>query len=448
MRYYRSVVETIGNTPLIRLNKVTEGIRPLVLAKAECFNPGGSVKDRIGLGMIEDAERRGLLKPGGTIVEPTSGNTGVGLAIVAALKGYKTIFVMPDKMSAEKIRLLKAYGAEVIVTPTAVPRESPESYYSVAERLSREIPGAFQPNQYFNMKNPEAHYRTTGPEIWRDTAGRVTHFVAGMGTGGTISGVAKYLKEQNPNVEIIGIDPEGSIYSGDTPRPYKVEGIGEDFMPGTMDMGLVDRIVRVSDRDAFLMARRLAREEGLLVGGSSGAAVHGALKVATELSENDVMVVLLPDTGRNYLSKMFSDEWMRANGFIETPGAKARVAEVLKRKRSIPALLFVRTNDKVRDAIELMREYDISQMPVFKGDEMVGSVSESSLLAKVFMEPGLLDKEVSNVMEKSFLTVDENEALEKAYAMLASGEQAVIVTRAKKPIGIVTKIDLIEHLSS
>jgi cystathionine beta-synthase len=319
---YENVLETIGNTPLIRLNRIAKGIKPAILAKVEYFNPGGSVKDRIGIKMLLDAEEKGLIKKGGTIVEPTSGNTGVGLAIAAALKGYKMVFTMPDKMSREKELLLKAYGAEVIRTPTAVAPDDPKSYYKVAERIVKETPNAFSPNQYFNQNNPKAHFETTGPEIWRGSKGKLTHFVAGMGTGGTITGVAKYLKEKNPGVGIIGVDPEGSIYHHKFYKkrgkihPYKTEGIGEDFIPETIELGLIDEVVIVSDRDAFLTARRLAKEEGLLVGGSSGAAVFAALKTAKKLDRDKVIVVLLPDTGRNYLSTVFSDEWMEKNGFL------------------------------------------------------------------------------------------------------------------------------------
>ncbi len=323
MAYFENVLQKIGNTPLIRLSRLSFGLKPAILAKVESFNPGGSTKDRIGIQMILDAEEKGLLKPGGTIVEPTSGNTGVGLAMVASLRSYRVIFTMSEKMSREKEALLRAYGAEVIRTPSFVSHDDKRSCYHVAERLAAEIPGAFSPNQYYNSGNPQAHYLYTGPEIWRDTGGKISHLVAGMGTGGTITGIARYLKEKNRGIRIIGADPEGSLYThehrkaGWILRPYKTEGIGQDFLPGIMELGLVDEVVTVSDRDAFLTARRLAREEALLVGGSSGAAVFAALKAAQKLSEDDVLVVVLPDTGRNYLSTIFNDDWMKANGFLE-----------------------------------------------------------------------------------------------------------------------------------
>jgi cystathionine beta-synthase len=322
MEVHKTILDVVGNTPLVRLNKVSQDLEPTILAKLENLNPGGSVKDRIGIAMVEQAEQRGLLKPGGTIIEPTSGNTGVGLAIVASVKGYKMIFVMPDKMSEEKRSILRAYGAKVVVTPTNVPPESPEHYTKVAERLSRETPHAYMPNQYENQSNPDAHYRTTGPEIWRQTDGKVDVFVCGMGTGGTITGIGRFLKEKKKNLKVVGADPEGSIfysrYHGhkEEPHQYKVEGIGEDFMPGTMDMSIVDDVIQVSDRDAFRMARRLAREEGILVGGSGGTAVHATVKVAEHLPEDKTIVTLLPDTGRNYLSKLFSDKWMKEQGFL------------------------------------------------------------------------------------------------------------------------------------
>ena len=371
MEYVESILDLVGNTPLVRLHKVTEGLRPLILAKLEQLNPGGSVKDRIGLSMLEDAEGRGLLRPGGTIVEPTSGNTGHGLAMAAAIKGYKMIFVMPDKMSAEKISLLRAYGAEVVICPTNVERESPQSYYSVADRLTREVPGAFQPNQYFNPRNPEAHYRTTGPEIWRQTEGRITTFVAGVGTGGTITGVGKYLKEQNPAVRVIGADPEGSIYSGEI-APYKVEGVGEDFWPGTFDREIVDEFIQVTDRECFVAARKLARQEGILVGGSAGLALHAAIQVAVDSKPDDVIVVLLPDTGRNYLTKFFSDEWMRQNGYLQRL-VPARVREVIdSHTDGVPELVSVGAGKSVGEAIDLMQQYGISQLLVTENGSSAG----------------------------------------------------------------------------
>src|SRR5438876_3730878 len=367
MEVMDSFLDSTGDTPLVRLRRVTQGVLPTILAKLELLNPGGSVKDRIGLRMIETAERAGLLKPGGTIVEPTSGNTGHGLAIAAAIKGYKCIFVMPDKMSQEKVALLRAYGAEVVITPTAVPPESPESYYRVADRLTEEIPGAFQPNQYFNQGNPQAHYETTGPEIWEQTDGRIDVLVVGVGTGGTITGTARYLKEQKPSITVVGADPEGSLFSaqpGDEARPYLTEGIGEDFWPETFDPSLVDRWVRVSDRDSLLTARAITRQEGILVGGSSGTALFAALTVARELPESTTMVVILPDTGRNYLSKVYSDSWMLQYGFLDRPEA-IRVEEVLASKRGgIPPLVTVSARQKVRQAVDRLPEFDIPQAPV------------------------------------------------------------------------------------
>ncbi|MFN2569640.1 MAG: cystathionine beta-synthase, partial [Candidatus Dormibacteria bacterium] len=366
MDYHSSILDLVGDTPLVRLSKVTTGLRPILLAKLEHLNPGGSVKDRIGLAMIEDAESRGDLRRGGTVIEPTSGNTGHGLAIAAAIKGYRMVFVMPDKMSAEKVSLLKAYGAEVVVCPTNVERESPQSYYSVADRLTREIPGAYQPNQYFNPRNPEVHGATTGPEIWEQTEGRVDVFVAGIGTGGTISGVGRHLKAQKASVEVVGADPEGSIFSGPI-APYKVEGVGEDFWPGTFDRAVVDRIVRVTDREAFAAARRLAREEGILVGGSAGLALHAAMVVASERGPDDVIVVILADTGRNYLSKIFSDEWMRQNGYLDRLGP-ARVREVLAGHAAdgVPTLVTVEAGRSVGEAIDMLQRYGISQLPVLE----------------------------------------------------------------------------------
>ena len=452
MEYSDSILDLVGNTPLVRLRAVARGVGAAVLAKMEQLNPGGSVKDRIALGMIEEAERTGLIRPGGTIIEPTSGNTGHGLAMVAAIKGYKMIFVMPDKMSAEKISLLRAYGAEVVVCPTNVERESPQSYYSVADRLAREIPGAFQPNQYFNAKNPEAHHRTTGPEVWRQTDGRVTVFVAGVGTGGTITGTGRYLKEQNPEVQVVGADPEGSIYSG-TVAPYKIEGVGEDFWPGTFDPSVVDRIIQVTDREAFVAARRLAREEGILTGGSGGMALHAALVVAAETDPDGVIVVLLPDTGRNYLSKIFSDEWMRQNGFLDRLGP-ARVREVLTAHAAdgtLPQLVAVEAGRTVGDAIDLMQRYNISQLPVVEGDDeervVVGSLAERTLLDRVYRDPAVVTASVSAAMDPPFATVSADAPLDEAFAPLLGGAAAVTILDADRPVGVITRADLLEYVA-
>src|SRR5436190_1661020 len=375
MEVMDSFLDATGNTPLVRLRRVAHGVLPTILAKLEMLNPGGSVKDRIGLRMIEAAEQAGLLKPGGTIVEPTSGNTGHGLAIAAAIKGYKCIFVMPDKMSQEKVALLRAYGAEVVITPTAVAPESPESYYRVADRLTEEIPGAFQPNQYFNQGNPQAHYETTGPEIWRQTDGRIDALVVGVGTGGTVTGTARYLKEQKPELLVVGADPEGSLFSApeEPARPYLVEGIGEDFWPTTFDPEMVDRYVRVSDRDSFLTARAVTRQEGILVGGSGGTAVFAALTMAREVPPESLIVVILPDTGRNYLSKLYSDSWMLQYGFLERPEV-VRVEEVLIAKHGdVPPLVAIGAHDKVRQAIDKLQQFGISQAPVAR--ERSGEVS-------------------------------------------------------------------------
>lgn len=450
MEVHDSILQAIGNTPLVRLPRLTRGLRPTVVAKVESLNPGGSVKDRIGLHMIEAAEREGLLRPGGTIVEPTSGNTGAALAMVAAIKGYRMIFVMPDKMSPEKVALLRAYGADVVVCPTAVPRESPDSYYNVAERLSKEVPGAFQPNQYANRGNPDSHYASTGPEIWRQTDGQVDYFVAGMGTGGTISGVSRYLKEQKPTLVTVGADPIGSLYSGDTVLPYKVEGIGEDFFPETMDLTLVDRIVRVTDKESFLMARRMTREEGILVGGSGGAALHAALVVAAELDRDALMVVLMPDTGRNYLSKIYSEDWMRQNGFLEQFPAH-RVREVLRsRQEGLPQLVCVEAGERVGAAIDRMQEYGISQMPVAEGGDvttvrqLVGSIQERSLLDRVYHDPGLIESAVGAAMEAPFPVIEAAAEIDDAFDQLLGGAPALVVADGERPLGVVAKLDLLE----
>src|SRR5579872_2534633 len=426
---FPTILELVGATPIVRLDKLSPSGGAQILAKLEYLNPGGSVKDRIGLPMIEAAEREGKLRPGGTIVEPTSGNTGVGLAIAAAIKGYRCIFVMPDKMSAEKIALLKAYGAEVVITPTAVPPESPESYYRVADRLARETPGGFQPNQYYNDANPQSHYLTTGPEIWRQTDGTITHFVCGVGTGGTVSGTGRYLKEQNPEIVVVGADPEGSLLSGGEVKPYKIEGIGEDFWPGTFDKTIIDRWIRVNDRDSFRAARRVTREEGILVGGSGGSAMVAALEVAKDLDESALIVVLLPDSGRNYLSKLYSDQWMQDNGFLERLPA-ARVADLLRmRHGDIPEMVAVSAASRVGEAIDMLQEFGISQMPVARlngsengqaagrglarhVDDIVGSIQEKSLLAQVFRDPAMVENQVGEVMDKPLDRVDLNDSVE------------------------------------
>jgi cystathionine beta-synthase len=444
-------LDAMGDTPLVRLHGVTRGVRPTVLAKLEMLNPGGSVKDRIGIRMIERAEREGLLKPGGTIVEPTSGNTGHGLAIAAAIRGYKCIFVMPDKMSQEKIALLRAYGAEVVITPTAVAPESPESYYRVADRLAAEIPGAFQPNQYFNPENPRAHYEATGPEIWRQTEGELDVFVCGVGTGGTISGAGRYLKEQNPDILVVGADPEGSVYSGDEPRPYLVEGIGEDFWPGTFDPEVVDRYVRVSDRDSFLTARAVTRQEGILIGGSAGTAVFAALTVARELDESKTIVVLLPDTGRQYLSKIYSDSWMLQHGMLGRPEA-IRVEEVLATKgSSLPSLITVSAHAKVRQAVDELQRNSISQAPVVRDDgtdvaDFVGAIRDRELLERIFRDPDALQADVAEVMAGPLPMVGWDDPVESAFEELEHGP-AVLVAKEGSVLGVLTRSDLLDFLA-
>jgi len=446
------VLALVGNTPLVRLSRIGRGLKPAIVAKMEHLNPGGSVKDRIGPRMIEDAERRGLLKPGGTIVEPTSGNTGVGLALAAAIKGYRLVCTMADKQSQEKRDLLRAFGAEVVVCPTAVPPESPESYYKVAERIARETPGGFLPNQYYNAMNPEAHYLTTGPELWAQTEGKITHFVVGVGTGGTVSGAGKFLKEKNPRIQIIGADPEGSLYTGDI-HPYKVEGIGEDFYPGTFDAGLVDRWMRFSDRDSFLTARRLTREEGILVGGSSGTAMFAALEIAKELDQSAMIVVLFADSGRSYLSKMYNDEWMRQNGYLQRYPVHATVLDVVKDRVGTPGLIVVSKSETLRSAIETMQRYGISQIPVVADGEakkigdIIGSVSERTMLDRVFRDPSLVEQKVEQVMEAPFPVVQANEDVERLYAELSAGAPALLAAADERPVSIITKADLLEFVA-
>ncbi len=453
MEYAESLVELIGNTPLVKLSSVTEGLAPLVLAKVEYLNPGGSVKDRIALRMIEAAERSGELRPGGTIVEPTSGNTGVGLAIVAQKRGYKCVFVCPDKVSGDKINVLRAYGAEVVVCPTVVPPEHPDSYYNTSDRLVREIDGAWKPNQYANPANPQSHYETTGPEIWRQTDGRVTHFVTGLGTGGTVSGAGRYLKEASGGrVRVVGADPEGSVYSGGTGRPYLVEGVGEDFWPTTYNREICDEIEAISDADSFELTRRLAREEGLLVGGSCGMAVAAALRVAARGTADDVVVVLLPDGGRGYLSKIFNDDWMADYGFLRT-SSHVTVGDVLRRKTGqLPELVHVHPQDTVREAIDILREYSVSQMPVVKAEppvmsaEVVGSVVERDLLDLLFTGQARLADPLERHMSPPLPVIGAGEPVDAAVTALEKADAAVVLLDGK-PAGVLTRQDLLVHLA-
>ncbi|WP_030486761.1 cystathionine beta-synthase [Micromonospora chokoriensis] len=455
MQYYDNVVDMIGNTPLVRLRNVTEGIQATVLAKVEYVNPGGSVKDRIALRMVEDAEAAGLLKPGGTIVEPTSGNTGVGLALVAQLKGYKCVFVCPDKVSQDKQDVLRAYGAEVVVCPTSVAPEDPRSYYNVSDRLTREIPGAWKPDQYSNPANPRSHYETTGPELWKQTDGGLTHFVAGVGTGGTISGIGRYLKEASEGrVRVVGADPEGSVYSGGTGRPYLVEGVGEDFWPETYDRGVADEIVEVSDKASFEMTRRLAREEGLLVGGSCGMAVVAALEVARKAGPDDVVVVLLPDGGRGYLSKIFNDSWMARYGFLDNSGAEPTVADALASKPGgLPELVHVHPTETVRDAIDYMREYGVSQLPVLKAEppvvtgEVAGSIAERDLLDALFTGQAHLHDTIERHMGDPLPMIGGGQPVSEAVGLLEKSDAALVLVDGK-PKGVLTRQDLLAHLGA
>jgi cystathionine beta-synthase len=453
VKYAETVLDLVGNTPLVKLNRLTEGIAATVLVKVEYLNPGGSSKDRIATRIIDAAEREGLLGPGGTIVEPTSGNTGVGLALVAQQRGYRCVFVVPDKVGEDKRNVLTAYGAEVVVTPTAVAPDSPESYYSVSDRLVREIPGAFKPNQYENPNGPLSHYETTGPEIWRDTEGEITHFVAGVGTGGTISGTGRYLKEvSDGGVTIVGADPEGSVYSGGAGRPYLVEGVGEDFWPGAYDGSVVDRIIAVSDARSFEMTRRLAREEGLLVGGSSGMAVAAALDVARELGPDDVVVVLLPDGGRGYLGKIFNDRWMRSYGFSEVADERTVRDLVAAKSGSLPDLVHAHPSDTVRDVVQIMAKYGVSQMPVLSAEppvvmgEVVGAVDEKELLEQVFSGTASMTDSVGSFLGAPLALIGLNESIATARRALEKND-ALLVTSDGKPAAVVTRHDLLAFLS-
>lgn len=454
-RPYDSVLDTIGWTPLIRLSRIAKGIRTPVYGKADFFNPGGSVKDRIGAPLIESHERAGTLKPGGTIVEATSGNTGVGLAIAAALKGYKCIFTMPDKMSQEKVRLLKAFGAEVIITPTAVPHDHPQNYVQKAKQIARDTPGAVLAGQFENMANPEAHVASTGPELWEQTQGRITHFVASAGTGGTISGVGKYLKQMNPNIKIIAADPQGSVLAelwrskGEghpTGAPYKVEGVGQDCVPNTLDMSVIDEFVTVNDRDAFAMARRLTREEGIFVGGSAGLIAHAALTVARRLDDPDALVVtFLCDTGERYLSKVYNDEWMRENQMLDT--APTTIESVIGTKdASAPAIVGVAPGATVRQAIRLLALHNVSQAPVMEGSVCIGSVAESQLTSQSLADPKTLDLTVSDVMDQPFPVVECSQPVESVAKLLSKSNRAVLMKKDGVVQGIVTRFDVLEYL--
>ncbi|TDX76026.1 cystathionine beta-synthase [Rathayibacter sp. PhB151] len=459
MAYADSVLDLIGDTPLVKLGPVASGVQATVLVKVEYLNPGGSSKDRIATRIIDAAERDGLLKPGGTIVEPTSGNTGIGLALVAQQRGYRCVFVLPDKVGEDKRNVLTAYGAEIVVTPTAVAPEDPDSYYSVSDRLAREIPGAFKPNQYANLNGPLSHYETTGPEIWRDTAGKLTHFVAGVGTGGTISGVGRYLKEVSEGrVQIVGADPEGSVYSGGGGRPYLTEGVGEDFWPSAYDPSVVDRIIASSDAESFAMTRRLAREEGLLVGGSSGLAVSVALKAAAELGPDDVVVVLLPDGGRGYLGKIFNDRWMRSYGFLEHR-EEGTVRDVLSARAAnpttgdLPALVHVHPSDTVRDAIEIMTTYGVSQLPVLTAEppvvmgEVVGAIDERELLDRVFSGATAMTDPIGASAGDALRLIGLGESISAARAALSEAN-ALLVTDEGKPVAVITRQDLLSFATA
>ncbi|WP_150307081.1 cystathionine beta-synthase [Planctomonas psychrotolerans] len=453
MKYANTILDLVGDTPLVKLNRVTEGVAATVLVKMESFNPGGSAKDRIATRIIDAAEAEGKLRPGGTIVEPTSGNTGVGLALVAQQRGYRCVFVLPDKVGEDKRNVLTAYGAEIVVTPTAVAPDDPASYYSVSDRLAAEIPGAYKPDQYSNPNGPLSHYETTGPEIWRDTEGEITHFVAGVGTGGTISGVGRYLREvSEARVRIIGADPEGSVYSGGTGRPYLVEGVGEDFWPAAYDPSVVDEVVASSDRESFEMTLRLAREEGLLVGGSSGMAVASALKVARTLPASAVMVVLLPDGGRGYLGKIFNEKWMQSYGFAPVPSVRT-VRDVMSAKTgSLPDLVHAHPSDTVRDAIHILTSYDVDTVPILNAEppvvmgEVIGAVTARSLLESVFSGKAQLTDHVRGFVGPPLDLIGVTAPVSEAWRALGSAD-ALLVSDGGKPVGVITRHDLLTFLT-
>jgi cystathionine beta-synthase len=458
-RVYPTILELVGATPIVRLDKLGPRGGAEILAKLEYLNPGGSVKDRIGPPMIEAAEREGKLKPGGTIVEPTSGNTGVGLAIAAAVKGYRCIFVMPDKMSQEKISLLRAYGAEVVITPTAVEHDSPESYYSVSSRLAEEIPGGFKPDQYSNMNNPEAHYERTGPEIFEQTdGGQIDALIISVGTGGTISGVGRYFKEHAPHVLVVGADPIGSVYTAENEsdvHPYLVEGIGKDTWPETMDPQVVDEWIRVGDRESFLWARRLAREEGILSGGSAGTTLYAARVVAERLGPGKRVLMMIPDSGRNYLSKIYDDNWMLEHGFVERRAPAPSVEEVLRAKHGgdVPALITISAHQKVGEGIDVMQRYGISQVPVVRDGscdslaDVIGSLQDRALLERVFTNPDVLHADVASAMQPPLAAVEVGVTVDDVFSTLTGGTNAVVVARDGRPVGVLTRSDLLEFLA-